>query len=724
MGIKGALPHLYGGSKYYHSFEEAGLRGKVVPFDAAGALWSFAHRHAWDFLNGNHQPALIEWARLLNYLRSIMGWKLVVYFDGMENVHKQPEIDRRKKKVQQAKDKNDAGGQVKNTPEYIAKAYAVCKHLQIDVRISAYEADPQVSHHSMSQSLVAVTGDSDLLAYGVATKLVVVKTGGYTSDWFRIIDLDPPNITKGEYPLNDLYHKHGKIVLQLYAACAGCDFTDAESGIPGIGYKAFIESTDKVEEGKLSSATLAVQLWEDKQEVLEKDGYKTVDEVEEHLQRIVDVYSLGQIYDEKSNIVNMKGGKIKEATELSKRHMEGGVDSRTRGELRKEVRDWINNTNYAQLRLQTVAEASTIRGVNLPAGKTIDQCTVAELRDYIAARGGKIGLLRAELVVAAKHYQFLEKEVPKEYVHRQPDQKGSMYAAIETSSTRQVPDILNDLAAKANTWGAGDAERKGLIRDAHQLYQQGLFDDSYDNIARVAPELRDTFIIREAAHIGSSIKSKNIGDALARCWYDKTTTYHAVAFVPNAKKVIILSKCHASMATDDKARKNADKGEMAAKKEYLLMMELYYNETSEEQDGHALGIFTRMGRSYCTNCTAGQGACRHRSERLWFQYHHWTEERLGIDRPSTLGVCSWHPGGKALNSDVRQKIYEQQCVKHERTINDQVEKINRGVKRNCTEGVSCDYQIHYSRKKQRGVEGRFAWARVKHFFQVLRKIKK
>ena len=121
---------------------------------------------------------------------------------------------------------------------------------------------------------------------------------------------------------------------------------------------------------------------------------------------------------------------LKQGTGLSRRHMNGDVDSRSKEELSKEVRDWINTTNYAQLRLQTVAEASTIRGVNLPVGKTIDQCTVAQLRDYIAARGGKISMNRTELVVAAKHYQFLEKEVPKEYVHRHPDQKGSMYAGM------------------------------------------------------------------------------------------------------------------------------------------------------------------------------------------------------------------------------------------------------------------------------------------------------
>ena len=91
-------------------------------------------------------------------------------------------------------------------------------------------------------------------------------------------------------------------MFRLYAACAGCDFTAAESGIPNTGLKTFIESADKVEEGKLTSTTFAAQLWEDKQEVLETNGYKTVDAVEEHLQHIVNIYSLGQVYDEHSNI--------------------------------------------------------------------------------------------------------------------------------------------------------------------------------------------------------------------------------------------------------------------------------------------------------------------------------------------------------------------------------------------------------------------------------------
>ena len=89
---------------------------------------------------------------------------------------------------------------------------------------------------------------------------------------------------------------------------------------------------------------------------------------------------------------------------------------------------------------------------------------------------------------------------------------------------------------------------------------------------------------------------------MRRCFYDNETTYHALAFVPGTNRVIILSKCHASMARDEKTRNSTDEGEPPKKKEYLLIMELFYDKTIDIEVGHNLGIFTHMGRSYCTAC--------------------------------------------------------------------------------------------------------------------------
>ena len=234
MGIIDLLQHLpgVGSDKYHHSFYDLKLNGKIVPFDAACALWQFAVHHAWDHLRGNHSPALMEWARFLVYLRSICRWSLKVYMDGMENKDKSPEIERRKVAVEAAKASNNLYGQIKNTPDYIAKAVQVCQFLNIEVHVAVYEADMQVSHISLSHSLIPVSGDSDLLAYGVMSKLILVK--GYKHEWYCIIDLEA-DVPAGEYPLFDLYRKHGRIVFQLYAACCGFDFTTHPLGIARVG---------------------------------------------------------------------------------------------------------------------------------------------------------------------------------------------------------------------------------------------------------------------------------------------------------------------------------------------------------------------------------------------------------------------------------------------------------------------------------------------------------
>ena len=693
MGVLDLLPRLPGGKRYHHSFYGLKWSGRAVPIDAASALFQFAAYNAANFLRGNHKPALIQWAKFLVYLRSMCGWNMIIYMDGMENVDKEPEIQRRRDAVEAAIGRNDLRGQIKNNPEYIAKAIEVCNFLSIEVHVSPYEADPQVSYVSLKRNLIPVTGDSDLLAYGVPS-LIIVK--GFNHEYYRTIDLTV-EVNEGEYPLFDLYKKHGPIVFQLYAACRGCDFTAAHSGVPGIGYAHFISSASKVEE-PMNSTTLSKVLWSEKKDVIEKAGFKSVDELEVHLQHVVDVYSLGNIYDNSSSIRKMNGQIVEQATELSKQHMAGKVNSRTCQEhptdLRGELNDLAKNCN--QLILQTAADASTILGVRLPENRDKrEDCTVKELRNYIAARGGKISGKREQLLTAAKAHQFLEGQVAKRYVDRNPNPNGSLYLSVNTSGTRSVSEILNELYQNKDKF---DAETCGLISETYTHFSNGLFDDSYDNISRTAPELKPEFVYKHFGHIIMSKEEKNIGDALRRCIYATKITYHALASVPESNTVFILSKCQASMTSDDKTKDKTDNN-LPKKKEYLVIMELVYKPTCQMTDCHNLGIFVSFKRSYCTACVAGAALCRHRPERLWYQYHHWTDQRLGIDRPSTLDVCSWSAGRKALCCDVEKKLSDQQTVKHESTLEDQTAKNQRGVERNCTEGNSCDYQVHLSSQK-------------------------
>ena len=148
---------------------------------------------------------------------------------------------------------------------------------------------------------------------------------------------------------------------------------------------------------------------------------------------------------------------------------------------------------------------------------------------------------------------------------------------INTSSTCNVSHMLHDLVVNKNAF---QADTQGLLCDTLHHFRNGLFDDNYDNISRVAPELKPAFIHKSFSHIGMDINEKNIGDALKQCLYTTDITYFGVALVPNSKKAIILTKCKASMKKDEKTRGRGDDNQ-PKKQAYLLFIELIYKETDQ-----------------------------------------------------------------------------------------------------------------------------------------------
>ena len=728
MGIHDLLAHLPGGKEEHYFFyklnEKLGEEPAIV-IDAGGPLWQFAAAHAWDYLRDNHNPSLIEWARFLSNLRSICRWKIEVYMDGRVNKEKAPEIARRADKAQAAIARNDLQGQVKNTPAYINKANAVCKHMKISSKVAPYEADPQVCYAAnIDDGKVIMTGDSDMLAYGLPDdvgKVIIVKS--FRSQTYRLIDINA-DVVAGQYPLIDLYRKHGKIVFQLYAGCSGCDFTTESSGIRGIGYTTFISLASGID-GELSANSLARKIWNEKNDIVTADGFSCVQDVEQHLQHIVNVYCRGRVYNDNGNLVDIRGRYFEKANVHNKfkQHMMGNLDVETLSELPVDLYDDIY---WSDLLMQTTASASTIRGVNLPDGKAPSQCTVSVLRDAVSARGGKIsGIDKEGMVKLVKAYQLVEEEVQKDYVDRHPDPNSSYYDKTSTSTTKSISQILSDLEQSPKFNSPSDSNIKNLIVETHQLFRDGMFEDKYDNISKVAPELEPALIYTTCGNIGQDIEEKNIGDALARCFYQMNPSYHAIALMPGedstSGRAIILSKALASMRTDEKTRNATDDGEPPKKQEYLVMIELFYQETEAMEHNHDLGIFLRLGQTYCAQCVAGHTICRHIPERLWYQYHHWTPERFGIDRPSTIDACAWAPGGRKLTAGATHHLDEQQCVKLEHTIKGQEEKAGRGVERDCTEGIKFDYEPHMcTTKRRKKHDGHFTAARCEQLFRLLR----
>ena len=152
-------------------------------------------------------------------------------------------------------------------------------------------------------------------------------------------------------------------------------------------------------DGKLSAQSLAGALWDAKKAIVEAAGYRSAEEIRIHLQNIVDVYAGGKVYDRDSNIVDLSGQHVENATAQSKRHMAGELNSKTRVEHSKDFLNELQSIDFSQFLNQTAADVSKICGVQMI--KPAAECTVSQLRDFVGAQGGKISGRKDELVKVA-----------------------------------------------------------------------------------------------------------------------------------------------------------------------------------------------------------------------------------------------------------------------------------------------------------------------------------
>eukprot|EP00985_Skeletonema_marinoi_P002300 scaffold959_cov156-Skeletonema_marinoi.AAC.1 len=133
---------------------------------------------------------------------------------------------------------------------------------------------------------------------------------------------------------------------------------------------------------------------------------------------------------------------------------------------------------------KTAANESNIRGAKLPENKSPEQCTLQELRDFLIARGGKATITKRNAIPEVKRFLLIEKQSGiMQLVDRNPNPNGLLYADVNTSGKLHVRVILDEMLKKASQTDE-DQCSYNLIRDTYQLYEQGLFDDTYDNIAR------------------------------------------------------------------------------------------------------------------------------------------------------------------------------------------------------------------------------------------------
>ena len=244
----------------------------------------------------------------------------------------------------------------------------------------------------------------------------------------------------------------------------------AFSGPPPIGFNKFLTLANKINDS-LTAHRFAKVIWEEANDIASAAEFESVLQVQEHLQNIVDIYTTGEVYDPDANIISINGT-LKHATNTkTKSYMAGSIHSRLLDQFNTCLMNKLYNLDCSQLLHLSVADVSTVRGVNMPAGKPGEQCTVPQLCDIIGARGGKLALNKKDLVSTVKQYYFLKREVSKTYVDRNPNHNVSTYADVDTNSTRSIGTILTDLNAKSSICADAIAFR-GLIEDTHRAFYQ------------------------------------------------------------------------------------------------------------------------------------------------------------------------------------------------------------------------------------------------------------
>ena len=663
------------------------MRGRPIHLDAGGLLYVCAHRHLQAYLAGNYLPAVTEFQQQLLLFEVVYKWIITVVFDGCPPIEKQHEHDRRRQDPTS----------IVITSEYIAMCIRVCKNRCMNFVVAPAEADMQVGR--LSENAVVLCRDSDEIAYG--NKLVVL-IDHYAKEEYRVIDMEL-SLTEDveeKYPLYYYYRFFGLRVLHYWAACMGCDISPSKAGLAGIGREAFfkaLQGFDVMDDKQFTSKSFAEELRKNGR-LVTRTTY-SVRAIQNELERVSTWFSDGgTYYNLEGEVISVSGRLVKEASRTTLRHMKGDIDPKTCANFTTEQRAKIDSVRSHNMKHNSSADRSKINGLSLPEGKTLEECTVDELKRMIIQRGGSLtgegkALTKQKMQLIVKAYLLKEKENSRhtQYYDRSTTNNG-VFAKINTGEKRTIGQIISSLQHPENAV-------MRFFGDVKRHFDNGCFEDDFTTIALSAPELKEDFIRKAFAHIGESTTQKNIADGCRQVIQMDGVIYHAVATAEDGKSIYILSKQRASQTHDESTRNKTTHGERPKFAEYLVMMQVAVAETTYSTHGHDLGICTHVMRAYCGQCTAGCGMCKHKSSALWMQHCHWGEGRP-TEQPATSKLCSWVPGGRGAR--VCTTLLPA-CNTHMERLpgsNEEAQqKLDRGTKKNVHAGIPARYDVFNGDKR-------------------------
>ena len=381
------------------------------------------------YANGNYLPSVAAFQAQLVILEAINKWKFTV--------------------VEHMRRSQDPSS-IAITSDYIAMCVQVCKTRCIDYVVAPAEADMLVGRQR--DDTIVLCRDSDEIAYG--NKFVVI-VDSYTKEEYRLIDLLHPltDEIKDKYPLYNYYHKFGLRVFHYWAACRGCDITKSATGITGIGRANFFAAMAKFDNtttNQLSSNELAKEL----HKTARSDTRLTysVLAIQNELDRVSNWFSVGgTYYDENGNVKSVSGEVVKQSSRLTKRHMTGDIDPKNLALFTADQRKKIDSVQSHNLHHNSCANKSKLNGLSLPPGKTINDCSVDELKRMIIERGGSLqgdgkALTKGKLKLIVKAYLLMEIENTrhKVYFDRSRNNNG-VFDKIDTSERKTIGQILKSL---------------------------------------------------------------------------------------------------------------------------------------------------------------------------------------------------------------------------------------------------------------------------------------
>lgn len=470
MGINHLLPILPGGKVFFAGFLKFNFRKELIALDIAGLLHECARDHATAYLGGDYSASLLDFHRTMVYLYFTLKWPLYAVFDGKEVAEKAPEYQRRLERRAGAEHDCD---KVRNDPLYLLMAAKICGKMSIPFIIAPEEADSQCKFASIGgkKPTLVITGDSDLLGYGNRRVIVV---SSWKHEKFRFFDLTDSSIllclqdsefSQESKLLMAGFLQHSTLLLALFAACCGCDFTPHASGLPGIGPSTFFDviqqfvgdvevplSVDSFAEALIASGKLSAE------------APATFAEVVRYLSVVSNCYSLtATYYDGNYNKVRVNGDVCERSREEFVKHATGLVNPRTMDNLNPEEQKSFDDLLVHNLGHKSWLSKEDILDYALPPNRrSLNECYLEEIRPMVAARGGNTNtalgesLNKPDLLRVMRGFLQMEENVPslvKAY-DRHKKTSGAFLDNLDMHNATTIHAILERLleAGELHCW--------------------------------------------------------------------------------------------------------------------------------------------------------------------------------------------------------------------------------------------------------------------------------